>query len=275
MPVGDRSLALQTEQADYTTLANFLAILPRWLRAKVDDLVVRLHPLPSIEALFFDICARLTDDPNREAAVAEASLLLAVAYRQLGMDKKKQQPEAAASAQAGAHGDDDTVGSYRSSNAGSGRRSVDGGGSGAGSGSGGSLDSGPLAPQRELSSGGSRVRQVEELFALRPVLEGYQSSSSTSPSQKQQQQQGRGASGSRQRQRTATATASTTTASTSASTPSSSSGRVGWYFDLLSMDAFECDSLVARFSEMSRQETIALAMVTKALDAPGLPQLLW
>ena len=206
MGVGDRSLALQAEPEDRNLLQTFLSMVPRFLRAEVDELVVRIHPLPTLEKAFLAICGDLVARPNKEAAVEEATLLLTAAFRQLGVDKnaapamkiKKQ-----LTAREGVRGRDDL------------------GGGGGVSG----LSQGGLPIERES---GSAVRLLEELFALYKVLE-----------------------------------------------DPSSSGRPGWFGDLLRMDAGPCDRLLARFTEMSRGETQALCGVARGLDAPGLPELLF
>ena len=218
MPVGDRALSLLTDEDDAHLLRRFLEIVPRYLRAEVDELAVRIHPLPTIEKLFLDTCAALAADADRGAAVEESKMLLSAAFRQIGVHRPESPRSAVRNPAEGS--------AERREGAADGRA-----GSKSGPGSMVSLSSSttgapPLerVPERESGEG---VRRLEELLSLRPVLNGR------------------------------------------------ASGRPGWYRELLAMDGGDCDRLLARFAEMTRPETAALATAARALDPPGFPELLW
>ena len=49
MPVGDRALSLIPDKVTKDRLQNFVLMCPRYLRAEIDDLVVRLHKYPDAE----------------------------------------------------------------------------------------------------------------------------------------------------------------------------------------------------------------------------------
>jgi len=66
MPVGDRALSLLEDESERALVKQFLAMVPRFLRSEVDELVVRLHPLPTLESILFTVFADLIDDPDSE-----------------------------------------------------------------------------------------------------------------------------------------------------------------------------------------------------------------
>lgn len=49
MPIGDRSLSLLDDPEDRKKLQVFLNMVPRFLRTEIDELFVRIHPIPTIE----------------------------------------------------------------------------------------------------------------------------------------------------------------------------------------------------------------------------------
>jgi hypothetical protein len=53
MPIGDRSLSLIDDEDDRKKLQRFLNMVPRYLRTEIDELFVRIHPIPTIEVTFF------------------------------------------------------------------------------------------------------------------------------------------------------------------------------------------------------------------------------
>lgn len=83
MPIGDRALAL-LDPSDRALLAEFLALVPRYLRADVDELVVVVHPLPTLEQRFLAVVRSLVANADPGAARDEACEVVAVALRQLG-----------------------------------------------------------------------------------------------------------------------------------------------------------------------------------------------
>jgi|AntAceMinimDraft_5_1070358.scaffolds.fasta_scaffold218433_1 hypothetical protein len=83
MNVGDRALAL-LDPSDRALLAAFLALVPRYLRAEVDELVVAVHPLPTLEKRFLAVVRSLVASADPSAASDEACQVMAVALRQLG-----------------------------------------------------------------------------------------------------------------------------------------------------------------------------------------------
>mmetsp|Transcript_16035 Transcript_16035/g.37215 ORF Transcript_16035/g.37215 Transcript_16035/m.37215 type:complete len:679 (-) Transcript_16035:24-2060(-) len=84
--VGDRAKSLLDDPEDVGTLSSFLELVPRFIRAEVDDLMIRVHPLPTIETAFLDACKDLVREgrSKKEAAVEDAKRFLAAAHRQLG-----------------------------------------------------------------------------------------------------------------------------------------------------------------------------------------------
>ena len=88
MPVGDRSLSLVTDPDDHKLLKEFLAIVPRFLRSEIDVMVTKVHELPTIERMFLGACTDLMKASDRNAAVEEATRIITIAFRQLGVNKK-------------------------------------------------------------------------------------------------------------------------------------------------------------------------------------------
>mmetsp|Transcript_19034 Transcript_19034/g.24831 ORF Transcript_19034/g.24831 Transcript_19034/m.24831 type:complete len:678 (+) Transcript_19034:98-2131(+) len=84
MPIGDRALSLLEDKADFLKLKKFLDLVPRFLRAEIDDLFIRIHSIPTIEEALLDICAELASRSDREKSIEEAKNLLTACFRQLG-----------------------------------------------------------------------------------------------------------------------------------------------------------------------------------------------
>ena len=88
MPVGDRALSLMPDKVTKDRLQNFVLMCPRYLRAEIDDLVVRLHKYPDVEKMYLDICFSLGEAKGdaEAAAVEEAKALGGVVFRLMGVE---------------------------------------------------------------------------------------------------------------------------------------------------------------------------------------------
>jgi hypothetical protein len=80
MPLGDRARAL-LDQSDQALFTAFSALVPRYFRAEVDELIVKIHPLPTLEQRFLSVVRSLVASNASE----EACELMTVILRQLGM----------------------------------------------------------------------------------------------------------------------------------------------------------------------------------------------
>lgn len=80
MPLGDRARAL-LDQSDQALFTAFSALVPRYFRAEVDELIVRIHPFPTLEQRFLTVVRSLVASNASE----EACELMTVILRQLGM----------------------------------------------------------------------------------------------------------------------------------------------------------------------------------------------